>query len=116
MTLAALLATLGGLGITILSILSKLSFWQRKAYRWDRMRAFVESPEGKLARHPLLVLFVGCVGVAWLGYLTNRLQVASWFGWAALVSIVAYHAVRIRRQGILRPHWSAKARLIALVL
>lgn len=111
-----LLAIASGLGITILSVLSQLSFWQRKEYRWDRMRAFVESPEGKLARHPLLVLFVGCVGVAWLGYLTNRLQVAAWFGWAALISIGVYHLVRIRRQGVLRPQWTTKARLIALML
>jgi UDP-N-acetylmuramyl pentapeptide synthase len=107
---------LGG-GLTVVSIFSQVQLWQRKEYRWDRLRSLLFSPESRGLVWPWIVLGVALTDAAWIAFLRGNDDAANIIGYAALAAFVAHHAMRIRSRGLLRPEWTIKAAsIVALSL
>lgn len=114
-----MLLTAGGALLVLVSVLSQTELWQRKEYRWDRMRAHLRSQEwarqnGWLTLSSMLLLDAG-----WLMYLGGKIDVSEIFGWLAVALFAAYHGVRIVRRGLYRPVATVKSMLtlaVALIL
>ncbi len=104
-----------GVVLFILSMLSHVASWQRKEYRWDRFYATVFNRFETPLADPLLVLFVTAVGIGWLTALGKVGIVGNLAGWVALGSVALYHGLKIRRQGINRPHITGRLTLVTVV-
>lgn len=90
------------------SALSLTSVWQRKEYRWDRMRSYLQSPE--MHDIPLLILFsLISIGIGWLFFVFDNVFRANLYGFLGIVCVGIYHGLRIYRKGVFRPIWTAKA-------
>lgn len=106
---ASLTAALG-----LLTILHQIFIWQIKEYRLDRMRAHFFSPAGSIENHPWIIIFTTLLGVSWILLMAGFANPAELCAWLSIGSLIIHHAARIHRQGILRPAWTDKSRLIAL--
>lgn len=107
------------IGLTIVDIilvaLSQIALWQRKEYRADRMRGYIDSPEGSLKQHPWPLIAGLLVGVGWTLVSWENEGAAEYAGLASLLLIVVGHTFRIRTKGVMRPTWTARAGVVLLV-
>lgn len=92
-----------GLPTLLLSILSQVELWQRKEYRWDRMRSYLAGPDGARYLRSWLVAGALFTDAGWLAYMRHHELAAAYIGMAALLSFAIYHGQRIRQMGIRRP-------------
>lgn len=102
MTTLALAGGIVAAGTALLAILGHVDLWQRKEYRWDRVRAFLMSPEINLRSHPLFI--VGTIFVL-IGWVTTN----DALGWLSLVSFALHYSLRVLRRGVIRPVFTTKA-------
>ena len=111
LSILPILIAIPGAILSALTLISQLYFWQRKEYRWDRMRSFATSAEGHNVLSNWLLLGFGFLLIGWLSFFLSS-QIASFWGWASIVSFVVHHADRIRTRGLLRPVLTLKALLV----
>jgi UDP-N-acetylmuramoyl-tripeptide--D-alanyl-D-alanine ligase len=93
-TLATLLLSLPAVAA---SLLSQVELWQRKEYRLDRLLAALTGPELRWRFYP---------------YAASALAALLGVPAAAIIILLAYHAVRIFRRGFTRPQPTLKALLL----
>ncbi|MBI1833838.1 MAG: UDP-N-acetylmuramoyl-tripeptide--D-alanyl-D-alanine ligase [Candidatus Andersenbacteria bacterium] len=106
--LASILATL--------SILRQTYLWQRKEYRWDRMRSYLTSPEGSPTQDIFFLLFAAGVFAGWVTYISGFTELPDYFGFAALILLALKYAYEAMVTGIYRPHITPKAGILLLLL
>src|SRR3989344_5842364 len=82
------------------SILSQVELWQRKEYRRDRMLASLMGPELRLHLYPYFL--------AVLAALVDKPA-------AAILVLLAYHALLVFQRGLNRPQFTTKARAVLLL-
>ena len=99
-----LLITLGGVS-ALLVCLSQVSLWQRKEYRFDRMKAHLLSPEGAPSKEWFVIVQGVFLLLAWM----SRFEL---FAVASILSIVLGHSLRIYRKGVMRPDFTTRAILV----
>ncbi|OGY30798.1 MAG: hypothetical protein A3C02_00120 [Candidatus Andersenbacteria bacterium RIFCSPHIGHO2_02_FULL_45_11] len=111
-------AAIIGLAIVdiILVALSQIALWQRKEYRADRMREYIDSPEGSLKQHPWPLIAGLLVGMGWMLVLRENEVAAEYAGLASLLLILVGHTVRIRIKGVMRPTLTFRAGIVSLVV
>lgn len=97
----------------LLNILSQVALWQRKEYRWDRIQAYLTSPEGSITKQRMFFALSLLVGVGWIVLMLGNALVAEYFGIAALLVALFSNVIRIWKKGVVRPTFSSR---IALVL
>lgn len=102
---------LGGPSLA-LAILSQVELWQRKEYRWDRMRSYLRGPEGRAYLRSWLASAALLTDAGWLAYLWRQETWARWFGLVAIACFAMYFVERARRRGIFRPVLTGKAGLV----
>lgn len=102
MTTLALLGDLIATGTALLAILGHVELWQRKEYRWDRVRAFLHSPELSLRTLPLFSVGMLLLSLGWIAQ-SNML------GWLSLLIFAAHYGLRVFRRGLIRPVFTMKA-------
>lgn len=103
---------LAATGIGIVRLLSLAFLWQVKEYRLDRMRAhFMEL---RLASIPLALLTLSYgAGLFTIMFISEcRVPASADASLVALAAMGTYHALQIRRQGVLRPDMTLKAGFI----
>lgn len=100
MTTPALISSALAAGVALLTILSHIELWQRKEYRWDRVRAFLNSPEFSLRTRPLFLIGMALLALGWI---------AEIFGWLSLLGFAAHYSHRSYRHGVIRPVFTLKA-------
>lgn len=88
--------------------LSQISFWQRKEYRWDRVRAALTE---RLLAIPLTFYCLACL-TALLSWWANSSALAL----GAILLLLVPFLWRLFTHGVFRPRWSSKTRLIGLIL
>lgn len=99
-----------------LSILFEVYIWQRKEYRFDRIRSYLLSPEGSVTKNWSYLLLSVCILFGWLGYLMGMSAVSDGFGWAALLAVAAGYGVTFAMRGVYRPVVTQKSLLLAIML
>lgn len=107
-----ILVTFLSLGVLALSALSQVSLWQRKEYRWDRMASHLSGPEANLFAYPYLMAGYGLAALGWLYFVMGRQQGPELLGFLSIAAFACHHALRIRRQGLLRPDITVRAGLV----
>lgn len=112
MTLLAMVSSILGAGITLLSVLSQTELWQRKEYRWDRLQALLKSPEAATLVWPWIAVAIFITDFAWISFLYGSLDAAEWLGFIGLLVFTAHHGFRIKKRGVFRPKLTNKAKLI----
>lgn len=119
MTTLSLFGLLLALGTVLPAILGHVELWQRKEYRWDRVRALLHSPELNLRAMPLFSCGMLTIALGWIAISTFQLEQAELFGWASLGLFASHYGYRVLRRGLIRPVITQKAMLnlvgIALV-
>lgn len=108
MTTQDLASALLGSVLMALVILLEIYLWQRKEYRWDRMRAYLLSQERKALGDVLLSIFATAIGIGWLLYLADQVTLANVFGWAALAALAGRYVRLYMRSGVYRPQLTHK--------
>ncbi len=104
-----IIAAITGLATIVLTIVSQIALWQRKEYRWDRMRVYMTSQEGIICSAPALVAWLVFLALGWVLLVFDMTNFASAIGWASLAGVAIFHVARISRQGIIRPDPTPKA-------
>lgn len=119
MTTLSLFGLLLALGTVLPAILGHVELWQRKEYRWDRVRALLHSPELNLRTMPLFSCGMLTIAIGWIAINTFQPEQAELFGWASLGLFASHYGYRVLRRGLIRPVITQKAMLnlvgIALV-
>ncbi|MGH9857718.1 MAG: hypothetical protein ACRD4B_07740, partial [Acidobacteriota bacterium] len=100
MSLAPVLAITIGIPLLGIQALFIIALWQRKEYRWDRMRSYLGSEGLPALSNPYIAFWLGWALLGWLLFLFGLERAASFAGWVALLSPIPAIMVRIRRQGI----------------
>lgn len=123
MTTLAVLGNLLTIGTALVAIISHVELWQRKEYRWDRVRASLRSPEISLRALPLFSTGVALVALGWIALSTFQFALVEVFGWLSLLSFAAHYGLCTFQRGLIRPVFTIKAitnlvltTLISLVL
>lgn len=112
---SGLLLVLGAATI-IIRILSQVEWWQRKEYRWDRVRSQLFSQEFTSLLSPLWVSALLAALLGWTAFFLDYSGAAEVLGVLSLLLIAAYDAWRTLRRGLLRPKPTAKGVLLLLVV
>lgn len=115
MTLEQLSSILLASGIAVTSILFQVYLWQRKEYRWDRLRSYLFSPENPARRDPLLWVSLILIGFGVGTYLSGLYEITAGVSWSALLLLAARVIFRTLRSGLYRPDITTKSG-VALVL
>ena len=93
---------------SLATILFQVSLWQRKEYRWDRMRSYLTSAESRWASHPWLIAAIMALGLSWVSFLIGS-DSSEVIALAAITFFAIHHALRIQKQGLYRPIWTLKS-------
>lgn len=108
-------ATVVALVPLLLNILALAELWQRKEYRWDRMQAYLLSPESREVVIPYLIgAVLTLIGALAVNYSTRPLPTL--FGWLGLLTFVFYYGAQAYRRGIFRPALTLKVSLVITAL
>lgn len=98
----------------VLVALSQISLWQRKEYRWDRMQAYIDSPEGSLQKQWSTLLAGLLVGIGWITALRGNELFAEYAGIASILVLLTGHVIRIHSKGVIRPTLTTRSGIILL--
>lgn len=109
MTTLNLVGLLFALSTSLGAIVGHIELWQRKEYRWDRVRALLHSPELSLRTLPLFSSGTLTLALGWLALGAFQLEPAELFGWASLALFAAHYGYRTVRRGLIRPTMTQKA-------
>ncbi len=101
MTTLALFGNLIAAGTAALAILGHVELWQRKEYRWDRVYAFIKSPQVSLNTLPLFSIGMVLLALGWLVQ-------SSILSWLSLLFFAAHYGLRALRRGLIRPVFTTK--------
>lgn len=96
-------STLLGSLLISLTVLFQVYLWQRKEYRWDRMRSYLLSQESSHIKDKLLWVFVAFVLAGWFSRFVVNEVAAEILGWFALVALTMKFAYTTYTKGIFRP-------------
>lgn len=97
------------IAVALSSVLYQIALWQRKEYRWDRVKSYLLSPEGNVKAHLQLLAAVIVLGLAWAAFFMDQEVAAEILAWLSLLLFTIHHLLRIRRVGIHRPKWTIKS-------
>jgi UDP-N-acetylmuramoyl-tripeptide--D-alanyl-D-alanine ligase len=112
MSILILILFLLGPLLTILSVLSQVGLWQRKEYRFDRIRAGIMGYDLIGYMWPLIIPAIGLLGAGWIMGLTGFWLIGELVGWLVLILLIFHHALRIRQRGVFKPEFTVKAILV----
>lgn len=93
----------------VLVSLSQIALWQRKEYRLDRMKSYLNSPEGSLTQHRAVLIAALLVAIGWVFALQDNNVLAEYAGIASLLTVLVGHAIRIRKKGVMRPTLTSRS-------
>ncbi len=105
----AILLSLVTIVIAISSGLYQIALWQRKEYRWDRIRSYLLSSEGNLTAQLQLLGAVILLGLAWVAFFMSQESLTEILAWLSLLLFAVHHGLRVKRVGIYRPKWTIKS-------
>lgn len=99
----------------LLGILSQVALWQRKEYRWDRVRVYLISAKGSLTKQHMFFALSLLVGIGWTVFMLGNLLVAEYFGIAALLTVLFAHIARIWKKGVVRPTFTPRVSVVLAI-
>ncbi len=111
LSITIIILILVGASTITATIFSQAYFWQRKEYRWDRMRSLLTSEERQGPFSFWLFLGITCLFFAWLAVF-EQLSFASALSFISLIGFSFHHFWRIYQRGIYRPAVTVKALLV----
>lgn len=111
-SIAAVLAS----AITTLSILYQVYLWQRKEYRWDRVRSYLFSPEAANIYNSWIAIALACLIAGWIFYFQILDILATSAGYLGLLVLFGFHLYRVRSRGLYRPDPTPKGYLTLATL
>lgn len=90
-------------------ILSHVEWWQRKEYRWDRIRSQLFSAEVTTLILPWWYGAIGTTALGWVALYYHYKDIAVALGGLGWLLILIYDGWRTYQRGVFRPVWTLKA-------
>ncbi|MEX1997081.1 MAG: Mur ligase family protein [Candidatus Andersenbacteria bacterium] len=112
MSFAIYLPCTVGAILVSLRILAQIELWQRKEYRWDRLRSLLFSEENRVLFPSGLLVGMILLDIGWLASIMGQDAGANMLGWSSLFLFLGQDIVRIRARGLYRPEFTLRALLI----
>jgi UDP-N-acetylmuramoyl-tripeptide--D-alanyl-D-alanine ligase len=95
--------------LLIINALAIVELWQRKEYRWDRLKSYLKSPEARQRQRPWYHVADGLVAGAWLSSLWDLPLLTHVLAVTALLAVIMYHNREWQARGFFRPKPTVKA-------
>lgn len=115
MSVADVGIVMGGTLVTVVHILYHAEFWQRKEYRFDRVKSVFLSSENKSLLQISFIFGMLLVALAWIALLYGNEQASYVFASAYLLLQVVLSARQLASRGLLRPDFTFKALIVITV-